>query len=226
MIFVPLWLKQHEPCSSLTLSLYSVCSSCAPSWPTAASWPCTSRRTGPNTWSEYTCGLFCTNTRLKMFMTNRLSALSRRRRESGRESGGTQMSEPDVKFHVSPRQIGLDRLVGAFRSVLSVNTDSAHSEVQQVHLCWPFDLWPQGIRGPPFSARGGWRKELPSAVMWWRVNKQTCLLFCCWERAQRLLHRPLWKTALVSVRTSGCHWNLRNLSLREQEAQTQQKNSF
>lgn len=44
-----------KPPFSLTCSRCSVCSSCAPSWPTAASWPCLSRRTGPNTWSKYTC---------------------------------------------------------------------------------------------------------------------------------------------------------------------------
>lgn len=44
---------------SLTCSHYSVCSSCAPSWPTVASWPCPSRHTGPNTWSKYTWKVLC-----------------------------------------------------------------------------------------------------------------------------------------------------------------------
>lgn len=51
-------------CFSLTCSPYSVCSSCAQSWPTVASWPCPSRRTGPNTWSKYTRKPLCLSSAL------------------------------------------------------------------------------------------------------------------------------------------------------------------
>lgn len=51
-------LSDGKSSQSLTCSRYSACSSCAPSWQTAASWPCPSRSTGPNTWSKYTWELF------------------------------------------------------------------------------------------------------------------------------------------------------------------------